>query len=252
MCDQEPRSHGAMKPRSGRWLRERVGRRGPRRNSGGALAGLGGLLVLGALAGCARNLTVWQDHYINTAPHANRPPEKRTGEPLELAIVAVYPSDLKKPSNELLRPDSPVTCKDWFERCPVGGRGEASVGGDRFDLPRDQIFLFAKDAKDPKLYGKVIGKALSGAHKDGKEPIRKGGIVYRLGTIHDHDAVLYVFPKFIGRDGGYLPIAPVKFHPPGAYTDDLVVRIGVRENQPIEQAQYIENLTPRKLHGREK
>ncbi len=204
--------------------------------------------LLGTLLGCGRTLTIHQAAYINTASQANRPVEKRTGEPLELTIVCVYPSDLDKPGNELLRPESKITAKDWYERRPVATGTE----GGRFDLPKDQIFLLTNDTK---ALGRQIGNALRGATLDGDKPIKKTGIQFAGGwaggQYHDERSVIYIFPQFIGRDGGVLPAPPAKFHPPGAYTEDLEIEIGVDPDRPLEAAQYVKVLSQRKLHGKE-
>jgi hypothetical protein len=207
----------------------------------------GGALMMIALTGCARSLTIHQDKYINTAPHANRPPDQRTGDPLELNIVVVYPQDLKKPENELLKPDSKITSRDWYAHRPEPGN---ETGTGRFALPKDQIFLLTKD---DKYYGRKLDNALRGAAVTGDKPIVERGIALNWDHVHDAQTVIYIFPKFIGKDGSVLPIAPAKYDPPGAYAGDLEVRIGVHaDSKVLDEAQYIENMTPRKLHGAEK
>ena len=215
--------------------RLRLGRR--------AWVGTLGLLTLGT--GCARTLTIHQEPYINTAAQAARPADKRTGEPLELTAVVVYPEDYKKPGNELLRPDSKITCKDWFERRPEVGLTES---GNRFDLSRDQVFVLTND---DKVFGKRIGSALRGAVLDGDKPIRKTNITLRWNMVHNQDTVLYVFPKFVDRGGSVLPASPARFSPPGAYEADLEVKLGVHPNRALDEAQYIEILSRRKLYGSE-
>jgi len=209
-----------------------------------------GLLLCAALllTGCARTLTIWQDPYINTACHAARPPQDRTGQPLELAIVCVYPKDLEKPANALLKPDSKITCRDWYARRPLGPNPEAG----RFELNKNQIFLLTDDSK---AYGTVVGsKLLRGARQDGEKPIRlsfwfEGG--WTGAQYHHPNSVIYVFGKFTDKDGNVLPVPPAKFHPPGAYREDLEIRIGVDPDRPLEAGQYIKVLTERKLHGKE-
>lgn len=203
------------------------------------------LLLLVGLAGCARSLTINQDPYINTASQANRPADKRTGEPLELAVVCVYPADLKKAGNELLRPDSKITAKDWYEKRPELG---VQTAGGRFDLPANQVFVLTND---DKVYGRHIGTALRGGKFDGDQPIKKGGIAVNWGAVHDEQTVIYVFPKFIGRDGGVLSVPPAKFHPPGAYDANLEIKIGVRADRPLDEGQYVEVVSPRKLYRKE-
>ena len=205
----------------------------------------GGLLLLVLLAGCARSLTIRQDPYINTAAQANRPADKRTGEPLEIDVVVVYPADLKKAGNELLRPDSKITCKDWFDRRPQTG---VPPGANRFELPRDQVYVLTND---DSAFGRHIGSALRGAVLDGDKPINKGDIALAWGMVHDKQTVIYVFPKFIGRDG-VLPVAPAKFEPPpAAYESGLEVKLGVYPNRPLDEAQYIEVTSPRTLYKNE-
>ncbi len=203
------------------------------------------LLAAVVVSGCGRSLTIEQDKYINTACHENRPPDRRTGEPLELNIVVVYASDWKKPGNELLRPDSKITAKDWYERRPLG-TGEPAVG--RFQLPHQQVYVLSND---DRAYGQRIGSALRGAALDGDKPIRKTGIAVKWDTVHSDDTVIYVFPKFCASDGGVLPVLPAKFHPPGAYSADLAVKVGVQADRRLPEAQYVQVLSPRKLHGRE-
>jgi hypothetical protein len=204
----------------------------------------GGLLLPVLLAGCSRSLTIRQDPYINTAAQANRPADKRTGEPLEIDIVVVYPADLKKAGNELLRPDSKITCKDWYDRRPQTGVPPA---GNRFDLPRDQVYVLTND---DSAFGRHIGSALRGATLDGDKPIKKGGIALGWGMVHNEQTVIYVFPKFIGRDG-VLPVMPARFCPPGAYESGLEVKLGVYPNRPLDEAQHIEVTSPRKLYKKE-
>ena len=206
------------------------------------------MLALGALSGCGRTLTIRQDPYINTAAHANRPPDKRTGEPLELTIVCIYPKDLEKPANELLRPESKITSKDWYDRRPVPAGQETG----RFDLPKNQVYVLTNDSK---VFGRQIGSSLRGAIMDGEKPIKKTGIIFdggwAGGQYHDPHSVIYVFPKFIDRDGAVLPLPPAKFHPPGAYVEDLEIKIGVDPDRPLEAAQYVKVLSERKMHGKE-
>ncbi len=204
------------------------------------------LLATAALAatGCGRTLTIRQDRFINTGAQGNRPPEKRTGEPLELTIVCVYPPDLDKPGNELLKPDSKITVKDWYDRRPTTGTTDPG----KFNLPQNQIFVLTNDST---YYGRKIGNAIRGSALDGDTPIKKGPFDYKWGDLHDLRGVIYVFPKFIGKDGGVLPLPPAKFHPPGAYAADTEVKIGVDDSKPVEAAQYIQVLSERKMHGTE-
>lgn len=202
---------------------------------------LGILVAAGVLSGCGRTMMFQQDTYINTACHENRPPDRRTGEPLELNVVVVYPSDLKKPENDLLRPDRKITAKDWYERRPQRAGEEPG----RFNLPHDQIYVLSND---DTVFGRRIGNALRGAALDGDKPIRKTGIALKWDLVHNDQTVIYVFPKFCAADGGVLPVLPAKFCPPGAYSADLGVRIGVQPDRRLAEAQYIQIESPRKLH----
>lgn len=207
-----------------------------------------GALALAAVAltaaGCGRALTIHQDRFVNTGAQGNRPPEKRTGEPLELTIVCVYPPDVEKPGNELLKPDSKITVKDWYDRRPTTSAAEPG----KFNLSQNQIFLLTNDTT---YFGRKIGNAIRGAALDGDAPIKKGPFEYKWGDLHDQRGTIYVFPKFIGKDGGVLPLPPARLHPPGAYPQDTEVKIGVEEGKPVEAAQYIRVLTERKTHGKE-
>lgn len=206
--------------------------------------GLCGALALAGLTGCARSVAIYQDKYINTASQLDRPVDKRTGEPLEVAIVCVLPKDLNKPGNELLRPDSKVTCKDWYERRPQGGTASAKA----FDLPNRQIYLLTNDKN---AFGQPKRYALRGTGLGEPNPLVIGGIDFPFGQLHDGKSVIYVFCKFTGPDGGVLPVMPAKFNPPGAYTEKLAVKIGVDANEPGGvQGQYtkVDASAPRKMH----
>ena len=207
------------------------------------------LFVLGAVltgaSGCARVLTITQEDYINTAMHIGRPKEQRTGQPLELSIVCVHAADLQKEANDLLSPESEITSKIWYENRPEHGDkmdDEAYAG---FQLPKNQVFLLTDDKK---CFGKRLGARLRGAKIDNRDKV-----VVRFnfaGGLHSDTSVIYVFPKFIGPKGEVLPVRPAVFHPPGAYTNELSCKIGVDESRE-DYGQYIENTTPRKMHGSE-
>jgi hypothetical protein len=217
---------------------------------GGSSLGRVLVLMFGAAAllpGCARSLTITQQDYINTQMHVDRSPEYRTGQPLEVNVVCVYPSDLGKPVNAPLAPDNNLTSDVWYRRRPQSG---SIAGAGTFDLPAKQIYLLT-DSKD--AYGKVVGPRLRGGKQDGKSTVKISGIDFRekgkfkvTGSLFDARAVLYVFPKFIGTDGDVLKAAPAKFHPPGDYRRDLYVEIGV-EDRGGREIQYINNTTDRKL-----
>jgi len=191
-----------------------------------------------AVSGCSgRRVTLIQDEYVNTAIHLNRSPGQRTGEPLEVNVVCVYPSDLEKPENALLSPDSSITAQLWFARRP---QNPPQPG--QFNLPAAQIYLLT-DEKD--VYGKVVGKALRGAKRDGRAEVTVGGIEFRekgwfkSGSVYSSRSVIYVFARFFDQNGAVLPIAPAKFNPPGSYGNPLRVHVGVRD--PAGRAeQFIE------------
>ncbi len=211
------------------------------------LVSLAAATVCSGLVGCQRHLTITQDTYINTAMHVNRPKDKQTGEPLEVHIVSVYPDDLKNTANSRLAPGNAITSDVWFQDCPQpGDRWDMPgvAGTSRFQLPPDQIFLLTDDRS---YYGSYSGPTLHGAAVDGTSPIKRK---FKFGgPLHNKNSVIYVFPKFIGADGRVLPVPPAKFDPPGAYSSDLSVHIGVDESRP-HYGQYIKIGTDRRLHGK--
>jgi hypothetical protein len=207
---------------------------------------IGGLVIL-ASAGCSRQLTITQDNYINNAMQIDRSPQDRTGEPLELDIVCVYPSDLSDPRNARLTPTAGLTSEEWFRRRPIPG-DQVNLGApsDRFWLPEEQIFLLTNDRQ---YYGQRIGAALRGAKLDGTA-VTKGGIEFNTWFLHSENSVIYVFGRFTDKQGKVLPVPPAEFHPPGAYNSHLAIRVGVRESG-ANYGQYIEidtALCPRKMH----
>ena len=213
------------------------------------------ILLLGGLAGvtsagCTRELILTQDDRVNNAMQIDRRPEDRTGEPLELDIVCVYPHNLKDERNERLKPNSGITSAEWFKRRPIpGDKVDMEAANDRFRLPLGQIFLLTNDRE---VYGKRIGACLRGAKQDGAT-ITKSGIEFSATALHDNTSVIYIFGKFIDKQGKVLDVPPAKFHPPGAYSERLAFKIGVRENAP-NFGQYIEidsERCPRKMHGSE-
>ena len=216
---------------------------------GKALAALVGLVGLaGAAGGCARQLTITQDDYVNNAMQIDRRPEDRTGEPLEVNIVCVYPDDLSDPRNERLRGTSAITSDEWFARRPVPG-DQADLGGPtgRFRLLEEQIFLLTNERY---FYGQRIGAALRGAKQDGRTLV-KGGIEFNPYVLHSGSAVIYVFGRFTDKEGKVLAVPPAVFHPPGAFGNKLAVKIGIRDSGP-HFGQYVEidaERCPRKMHG---
>ena len=200
-----------------------------------------------AAGGCARVLTIAQGDYVNTAIHINRPVGSRTGEPLEINLVSVRAKDLKHEANGRLAPASGITSEEWFRNRPIpGDKADMQNRGTRFWLPKSQILLMTYDKE---YYGQRIGDPLRGAATDKAKEIRK--TFDFPGGLHDEQSVIYVFGKFIDSKGQVLPVPPAVFHPPGAYTRDLSVRVGVDENR-AHFGQYIDNVTQRKLHGKGK
>ena len=193
--------------------------------------------------GCAaRTLTIYQEDRINTAMHLHRPRADQTGDPLEVDIVCVYPDDLDKPENERLKPGSSITAKDWYDLRPTGIHD-----GRHFVLPESQIFLLSNEKT---VYGRLKGPALRGAIEDGSHKRKVKGIQFKR-KLHSRKSVVYVFPKFIDKNGEVLPVRPVRFCPPGAYARNLFVKIGVDPGRP-HGGQYIESTTKRRLHGKDK
>ena len=204
-------------------------------------------MVLTALSGCARVLTTTQDDYINTAMHAERQRGSRTGEPLELTIVSVYPGDLKLDANDRLDPSRAITSDVWYQDRPQpGDKVDMEEPHGRFRIPKNQVFV---RTEDKHFYGKRVGGRLRGALIDKQKTVKT--TFNFAGPLHNKKSVIYVFPKFIDKRGEALLVPPAKFHPPGAYTHELAVKIGVDETRG-NHGQYIDNITERKLHGREK
>ncbi|MHC5111672.1 MAG: hypothetical protein ACYTHJ_17545 [Planctomycetota bacterium] len=189
--------------------------------------------------GCAREMTITQDEFVNNAMYHYRP-EATAGDPLEVTIVCVYPKDLNNEYNDLLRPDSGMTCADWYQLRPALTDSVDDEGHERFRLPKNQIFLCTDD---PKCYGKKIHERLRGKEKVVCDFEFSGGL-------HNQNSVIYVFPKFIGPGKDVLPVEPAKFDPPGAYTKDLAVHIGVDSTRNDYYGQYIEIRSQRKMHGK--
>ena len=200
------------------------------------------------ILGCpARSLTITQDAYINNAMHRNLPEGERTGDPLEVSIVCVYPEDLEKPANQALRPGQNINCKGWYDHRPEASGAVA----DRFDLSRNQIYLLT-DGGSAQVFGQKKGPALKGAVRDGRGQVVVSGIKFER-KLHGANSVIYVFPRFIDKNGEVLPTPPAVFNPPGAYTSGLSVKIGANaaeiKNPATHHGQNIEVTTSRRLHG---
>lgn len=198
---------------------------------------LSGMVGAVCVSGCGRAVTITQAGYINTAGFRGRNPAERTGFPLEVNIVCVYPHDLNKEANSQLSPDSEITSAIWYKKRP-DGRGEAG----KFDLPSDQIYLFTDETD---VYGKTVGPRLNGAKHDGKEKIAvRGGIIFNGRLLHNAQSVIYAFAKFVDGEGKVLDSPPAKFDPPGHFRRELFIEVGV--DDPDGRAdQYIKNTTIR-------
>ena len=181
-------------------------------------------LTVVASTGCvARTLTITQQDYINTGMG------RATGEPLEVAVVCVYPKDLKNKVNDKLKPGVGITAKEWFEREP-GSDG----GGQPFSISPEQIYLLT-DRKGAS--GINRGGLLHGAADKGIKQVQIPRIRFKWWNLHRNNSVIYVFPRFIGPDGKVLAVKPAMFNPPGRYRSKLFCEIGAKSNTP--EGQYI-------------
>ena len=196
-----------------------------------------GFAALGATGCASRTILITQDDHINTGVHTGRPAEQRTGDPLEVTVVCVYPEDLERDENKGLEPGTGITCKGWYDNQPVRGGGEGSY----FKLPQEQIYLRTNATQ---VYGIRKGPALNGAIEDGRAQMKITGIRFRPTKLYSKKSVIYVFPKFIGPEGDVLPVRAAEFNPPGAYSSKLSVKIGVDQGRD-NYGQYIENATKR-------
>lgn len=194
---------------------------------GGKGAVLLGVVCSSLLTGCAsRSLTVRQQDYINTAMHRDRDAEKRTGEPLRVDVVCVYPSDLQKGGNQLLNPESRVTSDYWFDN---------GAGNGKISIPADQIYVLSDNSNE---YGTVKHPSLRGAKQDGKSEVTIKGLKFKEkrgwkegGALLAKEAVIYVFPKFTNKEGKVMDIPPAKFYPPSKYSKNMIVEIGVEDDK---------------------
>lgn len=205
--------------------------------------GLAAALTLG----CERRLTIRQDDYINNAMHRNRPPARRTGEPLELTVVCVLPADLKDAANADLKPGSPINSRTWYARRP--GAQLAPIPGlpaaPPFNIPASQIFTLDENNPEPSLrplHGKVIeggDRELLVTDKIITIKIPWGDLVF-----NDRNCVVYVFGRFADENGDILPVPPAVFERPGQYKSELFVKVGSNGKwDSPDRGQYIENIT---------
>ncbi len=184
-------------------------------------------------SGCSSNkLTILQSEYINTAVHLNRPVDQRTGDPLEVTIVCLYPDDLEKESNAGLKPGSGITSKGWYDNRPT----HSGSGG--FQVPADQVFLLTNDSQP---YGTRVGRRLQGAKRDGRSEVVVTGINFRSRSMFKSGPIMYVFPKFIGPQGQVLPVPPILYSSP-RQRRGIRFKIGVDPSRD-HYGQYIERIT---------
>jgi hypothetical protein len=172
-------------------------------------------------AGCERRFTIRQTEYVNNAMHSKRPENKRTGEPLELAIVLFLPKDYDNERNKDLRPGQPITSAMWWERRPGG------PGTNTFDIPQGQIYRLL-----------LHGKSLEGdkevnfnSEKDLKVEIKDDPLDLEPHPINSKKCAIYVFPRFTDDTGKVLEVAPLVFSPPSEFARDLVIEVGVDKAQ---------------------
>jgi len=197
------------------------------------LAILAGMPALG----CGRVLTIKQGAQINTGTQYHRPVDQRTGEPLEVDIVCVFPHNLDNELNSRLAPGAGITSDVWFENRPIPGDKIDAEGNTRFRLAQDQIFVLTDNAN---VFGKRLGPSLRGSVVDGKDKIK---VTFPFnGSLHDKNSVIYIFPQFFGPDGKLLRVAPVIFNPPGVFANEMSVEIGVNDSG-ANFGQYITNTT---------
>ncbi len=184
-------------------------------------------------SGCSSNaLTIVQGEYLNTAVHMNRPVDQRTGDPLEVTFVCLYPEDLEKEANSGLRPGSGITCKGWYDNRP------SHSGGGGFQVPADQVFLLTNDSQP---YGTRVGRRLQGANRDGKSKLVVKGVNFGSRGFFKKSPVMYVFPKFIGPQGQVLPVSPIIYESP-RWRGGFRFKIGVDSNRE-HYGQFIERIT---------
>jgi hypothetical protein len=203
--------------------------------------GLGAALTFG----CERRLTIRQDGYINNAMQPNRPPARRTGEPLELTVVCALPADLKDPANADLKPGSPINSRMWYARRP--GAQTAPKPGEPvaapFKIPADQIFILDEANPDASLRP-LHGRTIEGQDRELKVTDKMLKFEIPALDLFSKNCIVYVFGKFADENGDILPVAPAVFSPPGDYTSELFIKVGSsgKWDSP-DRGQYIKNIT---------
>lgn len=206
-----------------------------------SILALSNLFALGG--GCPYELTMYRDQYINNASQANLPSGAvRSGYPLELNVVLVYPKDLQRAENSQLRPGTGITSQDWFRRRPMPGDSvQMTNRGDRFWLPPEQILLLTDRSE---IFGIRRGPSVRGSEYD-PNPVLEFEF---NGPAGSKESVIYVFGEF--RDtNSILPVRPAMFHPPANHHNNrqdgkykIAVRIGVDKDRTggANYGQYIE------------
>lgn len=195
------------------------------------------------VVGCAtRPLLIAQGAQINNASHRDLSERDRGSEPLEVSIVCVLPEDFENAVNFALKPGQGITCRDWYEHRPTG-----AADGVRFELPRSQIYVLT-DRPQSDVYGQKKGSSLKGSAAGGRSVVPVSGIRC-AGKLFRGGAVMYVFPRFIDKDGRELGVAPVMFRSGRAHTKELSVEIGVHtediRNPSRHYGQYIQDTSQR-------
>jgi len=197
--------------------------------------------------GCERRLTIRQDAYINNAMQPNRPPARRTGEPLELTVVCVLPADLKdeKGPNADLKPGSAINSRMWYARRP--GAQIAPKPGEPvlapFNIPGAQIFVLDENNSDASLRP-LHGKTIEG--QDRALTVTDKMLKFQIPALDlfSKNCVVYVFGKFADESGEILPVPPAVFSPPGDYKSELFIKVGsTGKLDSPDRGQYIKNIT---------
>jgi hypothetical protein len=197
--------------------------------------------------GCERRLTIRQDGYINNAMQPNRPPARRTGEPLELTVVCVLPRDLKddNTANADLKPGANINSRIWYARRP--GAQLAPKPGEAvappFNIAATQIFVLDENNADATLRP-LHGKTIEGHDRELKVTDKMLKFEIPALDLFSKNCIVYVFGKFADENGDILPVPPAVFTPPGDYKSELFIKVGSSGdwNSPT-RGQYIKNIT---------
>jgi len=171
-----------------------------------------------AVAGCSsRTLVIHKDRIINTANplDSKKAPADRSGETLKVTVVSLAEEDIAKGgANQKLAPATfSMTSREFYEQ-----EGSFTVSKKEFEV--------------------------KGAKHDGKDTVTER--IEFPGKLFKGTSVIYVFAKFKGPHGEVLPVKPVVYHPPGAFTSTLRVHIGANDSLDGDTCgQYIENESKR-------